>query len=198
MSDDKTDPEVPDAVRSRHEKPQGPRPPAPTRPGFSWLPSQRNFGDRFATSVGHNLVGDEDDIDEQESPAITESLDAGSSFLGFIFMTYLDKLFTIGNRRTLELKDLGPPRKDSCSAYLHSEFMIHYGKEIKKPIEKRSLWHVMWQTVGYPNLFLGLSLFGMSAAIQFGPVQILTRLVRYFQGLDHYTTFQLWLMVKRL
>ena len=52
-----------EAETSPHEAPKDKQISPPLQPvvaprsKFLWLPSQRNFGDRFATSVGHNLVG---------------------------------------------------------------------------------------------------------------------------------------------
>lgn len=41
---------------------------------------------------------------------------------------------------------------------------------------------VLWRTVGFCNVFMGLSLYAGYAGISYGPVMILNRLVEHFQG----------------
>jgi ATP-binding cassette subfamily C (CFTR/MRP) protein 1 len=128
----------------------------------------------------------------------TKSLEEETSFLGYIFMTYLDSLFAIGNRRPLELEDLGAIPKNNRADNLHAKFIVHYEKQRKLPAHKRSLWHAIWLTVGYWRLFLALFLFGVSAALQLGPVMILNRMVKHFEGVQVLSKGQLWILVSLL
>ena len=123
------------------------------------------------------------------------SIEDDSNWFTFVFMTYLDTLFAKGFKKTLELSDLGGISKQDRSDVLHEKFSREYEQECHKPLEKRSLWGVLWRTVGYFKLFMGVALFGVSAALQFGPVLILTRLVRYFQGIQYYSQSSLWGLV---
>ena len=67
---------------------------------------------------------------------------------------------------------------------IYERFAIHWKEEIKKPLEKRSLWHVLWKTVGYCNVFMGIAFYAGYAGISYGPVMILNRLVQHFQGTE--------------
>jgi ABC-type multidrug transport system fused ATPase/permease subunit len=133
---------------------------------------------------------------ERLSPSV--SLEEGATWFAYIFMTYLDTLFAQGATRALEMGDLGPIASQDKSDVLYAKFCRFYGLEMKKPAPKRSLLNVLCLTCGYWKFALAISLFSLYAALQFGPVFILTRLVRYFQGVDNYTDFQLWVMVSLL
>jgi ABC-type multidrug transport system fused ATPase/permease subunit len=135
------------------------------------------------------------DADKEQGPSIEDS----SSWLSYVFLTFLDGIFAKGYRQTLELSDLGGISKQDKSDTLHERFKVKYEKECKNhPLHKRSLWSVLWRTVGYWKLMLSILLFCISAALQFGPVMILNRLVRYFQGVQYYSDVQLWIMVALL
>lgn len=134
--------------------------------------------------------------DTTSKPTREKSLEERSSWLSYIFFFYLDSLFSIGYRKTLELSDLGGIPEQNRSDVLYKRFEVFYAEEKKnKPVGKRSLWNILWKTVGYWRLFLAIALFGVYAALLFGPVLILTRLVRYFQGAENYENWSLWLMV---
>lgn len=96
------------------------------------------------------------------------------------------------------MEDLGGIPESNRSDVLYERFQVLFEKEKLKPEKRRSLWNVLWLTVGYGRLFWALVLFGISAALQFGPVLILTRLVKYFEGFVHYTQAQLWVLVALL
>eukprot|EP01039_Chlorochromonas_danica_P020546 gene20546-25118_t len=97
-------------------------------------------------------------------------------------MTYLDPIFAVGYQRTLELEDLGGVPKNNRADVLHAKFMKSYEKQKHLPINKRSLWHALWLTVGYWRVTLAMIFFGFSAALQLGPVMVLNRMVKHFQG----------------
>ena len=128
----------------------------------------------------------------------TKSLDEDINIFSYIFMTYLDTLFSVANKRTLEIEDLGCVPKANRADVLYPIFMGHYMKQRHLPAEKRSLWHCIWMTVGYWRFFLALLLFGISAGVQLGPVLILTRLVNYLQDVTEYKTSSVWIMVALL
>jgi ABC-type multidrug transport system fused ATPase/permease subunit len=134
--------------------------------------------------------------DTEANKDLGHSLEDSSSWLGYVLLTFLDDLFAKGYKQTLELSDLGGISKQDRSDTLHERFKLKYEKECKNhPLHKRSLWRVLWRTVGYWKLVLSILLFCVSAGLQFGPVMILTRLVRYFQGVQYYSDVQLWVMV---
>lgn len=93
---------------------------------------------------------------------------------------------------------MGGIPEDNKSGVLYAKFEKFFEEEKKKPEKKRSLWNVLWLTVGYGRLIWALILFGVYAGLQFGPVLILTRLVKYFQGLTYYSKAELWVMVALL
>jgi hypothetical protein len=123
----------------------------------------------------------------------TLSFEDSSSWLSFTFLSFLDGIFSKGYKQALELQDLGPIGLQDRADLLYQKFTKEYGLESKKPMAKRSLWGVLWRTTGFHKLVGALLLFCISAALNFGPVEILTNLVKYFQGAVHYETWQLWL-----
>lgn len=67
--------------------------------------------------------------------------------------------------------------------------------EKKKLGKKRqSLWHVLWMTVGYWNLFEAMFWYLLYAGSSYGPVLVLSQLVSYFEGSIDLTPLQLWLL----
>jgi ATP-binding cassette subfamily C (CFTR/MRP) protein 1 len=130
--------------------------------------------------------------------APTKSLVEDSNWISFILMTYLDSLFSVGNKRPLEMEDLGAIPTANRADVLYPVFMGHYNAQKHLPAEKRSMWRAIWLTIGYWRLVLALVLFAISAALQLGPVLILTRLVKYFMGVHSYHRWQLWILVALL
>ena len=127
-----------------------------------------------------------------ETPALEDSC----GVFGFVFMSYLYKLFSVGSKRTLTDTDLGGISDADRSDFLYEKFSVLYSNEAAtKSLIQRSLWRILWRTVGYWKLYLSLALFIVSAALQFGPVMILTRLVRYLQKAESYDTTGLWGMI---
>lgn len=125
----------------------------------------------------------------------TPNYEEQANWISFLFLSYLNPIFRSGNEKPLEMQDLGGIAKQDRSETLYDSFTREYEQESQKPLARRSLWKVLWRSVGYMRLFVGIGLYMISAAMQFGPVNILTRLVRYFQGLDVYTETDLWIMV---
>lgn len=128
----------------------------------------------------------------------TVNYEEQSDWVSYLSLAYLNPTFRLGNIRPLELQDLGGIARQDRSESLYKFFINEYEKEVQKPFVRRSLWSVLWRSVGYTRLLCGVGLFMISAAMQFGPVNILTRMVRYFQRLDTYSEADLWIMVSFL
>jgi ATP-binding cassette subfamily C (CFTR/MRP) protein 1 len=127
-----------------------------------------------------------------------KSLEEKSNWWAFIFMTYLDPIFAIGYQRPLELEDLGAPHVNNRADNLHGKFFANYDKQKHLPLHKRSLWHALWLTVGYWRVLLAMIWFGVSAALQLGPVLILNRMVKHFEGSQPLSKGSLWVLVALL
>ena len=139
--------------------------------------------------------------EKKQMPILEEqsnNLEDSAGFFSFIFMTFLDSLFAKGSKKPLEQIDLGTIGNADRSDLLYEKFAQEYDVESKYPLLKRSLWGILWRTTGYVKLVRAIVLYLISAALAFGPVMILTRLVRYFQGVDVYETWELWLQVSLL
>jgi ATP-binding cassette subfamily C (CFTR/MRP) protein 1 len=126
------------------------------------------------------------------------SLEEGTNIFSYVFLGHLSRLFTVGYNRELQPADLGGVSTQDRADLLYAAFIKHFDVERAKPREKRSLWGVLWRTVGYHKLFLALVLFGFSAALQFGPVIILTHLVKYFAGVEEISDSTLWIIISML
>jgi ATP-binding cassette subfamily C (CFTR/MRP) protein 1 len=126
------------------------------------------------------------------------SLEDNTNWISYIFLGHLSKLFHVGFARTLEPADLGGVSHQDRADLLYVKFVRYFDVERQKPKEKRSLWRVLWSSVGYVKVAFSLFLFGVSAALQFGPVLILTHLVRYFAGVEKLSDSTLWILVAML
>jgi ATP-binding cassette subfamily C (CFTR/MRP) protein 1 len=126
------------------------------------------------------------------------SLEDTSSWSSFILMAHLSDLFSLGSKQDLSLEDLGGVSVEDRSDILYAEFCRHFEVERKKPKNKRSLWSVLLKATGLVKLNFAFFLFGVSAAVQFGPVLILTHLVKYFAGIEDLSQTAVWVMVALL
>lgn len=122
------------------------------------------------------------------------SEDAASPLSAF-FMTYLNPLLTLGFKKDLEHEDLGETSVQDQSGRLFETFNKHWQDEMKLNPEKRSLWKVMWKTVGYGKLVLSITLYAFYAGISFGPIMILNRLTQHFEGVSVLPAKILWILV---
>ena len=125
----------------------------------------------------------------------SDNLEDQSSWFSYIFLTYLDPIFVIGNSRALEFSDLKGIADQDRSDKLYAKFAVVWEKELTIPRKKRYLWPVIWKTVGYTNVSFAVLLFAISAAFQIAPIYILNLLVRYFSGLLELSTTIVWLLV---
>lgn len=129
-----------------------------------------------------------------------ESLEDQASLLSTVFLFYLNPLFTKGANATdssnqVELVDLGPTSKQDRASKLYTEFTKQWEKERLLKPKHRSLWFVLWRTVGYHKLFKAIFLYSLYSASSFGPVLILNALVKHFQGTNKLSTPLLWVLV---
>eukprot|EP01038_Epipyxis_sp_PR26KG_P009307 gene9307-12539_t len=137
------------------------------------------------------LLQEDGQNDNQNNPSIEDSASRISQWL----LTYLNPLFKLGQTKELVLEDLGPPSNSDKSRLLYDRFQQHWEKQsaqAKKKGSKPSLWHVMWRTVGYYNLFVCILLFLISSMLSFGPILILSKLVNHFQSTHRLNDLQLW------
>lgn len=123
------------------------------------------------------------------------SIEDSASLLSRGLFRFLNPLYAIGSKRTLEHEDLGPCAKQDKSNPLFTKFSIHYAAEEIKPFAKRSLWMVLWRTVGWMKVFCALLLYSIYASVGIGPILILSNLVQHLQGTTNYSPESLWTMV---
>lgn len=126
-------------------------------------------------------------------------MEDGASFFSRLFVLYLNPLFAKGaaanGDQQIELSDLGLTSKQDQSLLLFVEFTKQWEHERRLLPEKRSLWYVLWRTVGYGTLFKAIGLYLGYSASSFGPIMILNALVKHFQGTDRLSTPTLWILV---
>ena len=98
------------------------------------------------------------------------------------FVTYMNPLLTYGGRNNIVHEDLGVVSDQDRAALLYTEFEKHMTNELKKEEKERSLWNVLWKTVGYTRLYKALALYGIYAALSYGPIFLLNVLAQDLQG----------------
>ena len=114
------------------------------------------------------------------------------------FLFYLNKLINLGASRELNHDDLGQTSNLDKSYNLRNNFDIEWEKEMKKVPSKRSLWLVLWRTVGYNRLVLSMVMYGLYAALGYGPILILKVLVQHFSGMIELSKVSLWVLVSMM
>ena len=134
----------------------------------------------------------------ETNDGIAKNLQEEASLLGKIFMTYLDGVFEVGSTRPLQIEDLGAIHPNDKSSFLHTKFDEAFASHVQKKGAKATLWPILWATVGYSKLVMGILFFLLSATIQFGPVLILTALVEHLEGTINLSTTVLWILVSLL
>jgi hypothetical protein len=79
---------------------------------------------------------------------LKKSLEDGSNPLSYITLSYMNQIYSVGDKKALEMEDLGTVSiQDDCGP-LYVRFSQLWDLERMKPKEKRSLWMVLWRTVG--------------------------------------------------
>ena len=126
------------------------------------------------------------------SPSDPYSLEDEASFVSRWLLLYLNPLLSKDDGRPLLSFDLGlPARQDRCSV-LHKYFEVHWTQDQQLPAAERSLWRVLWRTVGYAQISWALTLYSGYYITSFGPILILNRLVKHFSGEISITDVELW------
>ena len=110
------------------------------------------------------------------------SLEDEASLLALPTFAFLNPLFAQGAEQTLELEDLGRCSAQDSSRPLFAAFSREYERESRRERGRRSLWRVLWRTVGLHRLLAALLLYMLSAAVAYGPIEIMNSLTRFFQG----------------
>ena len=128
------------------------------------------------------------------------SMEDKASFISRLFILYLNPLFAKGAAANgmaaqIELVDLGPTSDQDKTKRLYVEFMKQWEIEKRLPENRRSLWFVLWRTVGYDRLFLAVTFYAGYSACNFGPIMILNALVKNFEGTAVLSTTVLWILV---
>lgn len=139
--------------------------------------------------------------EDANSALLERAIEDRSGCFSYLLMTYLDRLFATGYKRTLEAEDLGGISQADRADVLYERFKIEYDAECHAQgddVKRRSLWAILFRTISYNRLIAAIALFCVNAAVQFGPVFILTKLVRSSQGVEVYSTASLWVMVALL
>ena len=72
----------------------------------------------------------------------------GGNFLSRIFMGNLNALFELGNKRTLEMEDLGMIDVESRVIPVYARFKLFRAQEEELPVEVRSFWRVILKICG--------------------------------------------------
>ena len=116
----------------------------------------------------------------------------------YFLFSFLNPLFRKGSTETLEQTDLGVVSDQDNVHVLYKKFLDVWDVEKKKPIEKRSLWAVLWRTVGYPKLILALVLYAGYSAASFGPILILNVLVKDLAGVKLLVLWRKWTYIALL
>lgn len=123
------------------------------------------------------------------------SQEDNASWISRLLLLYLNPLIALGANKSLLHDDLGEVSEKDKSAVLRARFDVEWDLETKKPQEKRSLWLALWRTVGYHRVFTAMFVYGLYAAISYGPILILKVLIRYFSGAQSLTPTALWVLV---
>ncbi len=142
----------------------------------------------------HSNSGDKN-VPEKARVECADWNEDNSNWCSFILLSYLDGLFSLGNQRPLQLDDLGEVSKQDRCEVLYVKFEKEFTIEMAKPKAKRNLLLVLWRVMGYTKVSISILLFLIGSACQLGPVMILSRLTRFFQGQEDYTEVDLWVMV---
>jgi ABC-type multidrug transport system fused ATPase/permease subunit len=116
----------------------------------------------------------------------------------FIFLTYLNDLFAKGSNGDLYEEDLGGISSQDRSGLLHQRFAVHFEADMKMPMSPKSLWLVFFRATGLVKLTTAFLLYGISTAVQFGPVLILTHLVNHFSNMEPLSNSAWWTLITLL
>lgn len=116
-------------------------------------------------------------------------------WLSYLVFGYLSDVYRVGDAKVLELEDLGAVSRHHDCVLLYERFAKAWELECSKPREKRSLWLVLWRTVGWGTVAAGIGFFAIYAALSYGPVLILNELTKYLQNTNNISDSTAWVLV---
>jgi ABC-type multidrug transport system fused ATPase/permease subunit len=149
-----------------------------------------------ASSPSSNVVKGKEEVVEEEVVKEKRSLEDSAGILNFIFMIFMDPIFTKGYNEGITHTDLGVVSKQDEALGLYTRFHGHLETEIANvPAHKRSLWMVLWRTVSWSKVVFALGLFYLYSFLAFVPIIVLNTLVRHFEGTTTQESWVLWTMV---
>ena len=135
----------------------------------------------------------------KESNENQQSFEDSASFWSRLLVLYLNPLFKKGANavggKKIELVDLGATSKQDRALGLYTKFVVQWEWEKKLAETSRSLWSVLWRTIGYDQLFNSIFLFSGYSACSFGPVLILNALVKDLEGTQKLSRTVVWILV---
>ena len=121
------------------------------------------------------------------------SYEDASTTWSYWTMSFLNPLFKKGfSEEGLALDDLGKVSERDKTNNLYNRFWAQWLLETKKPVNKRSLWLVLWRTAGWCHVAYAISLYAVFSALGFVPVMILNQMLQYFEGVIELSTTQIW------
>ena len=115
--------------------------------------------------------------------------DAATSFEHWT-MKFMNPVFQKGTTG-LNHKDLGKVSEQDKANNLYKSFWEQWLLETKKQPKHRSLWRVLWRSVGYSKMLKALGLYFIFSALGFIPVFVLKWLMGYLEGQIELTEFQM-------
>ena len=145
--------------------------------------------------MGSELKLKEAAISAPIDPNVLVSREDSAPFYSRIFLSFLNPLYRIGEKVALEQHHLGGCAYQDQSKPLCAKFDHYFGLEMRKPKEERSLWWVLWSTVGKWKVGLAIFLYALYAGISYVPIIILNELVSYFQGTINLSEGVIWTLV---
>jgi len=92
----------------------------------------------------------------------------------------------------LSLEDLGKVSEGDKTNNLYVRFWEEWKEETKKPVNKRSLWLVLWRAATWCRVAYALGLYVIFSGLGFVPVLILNQMLKYFEGSIDLSTQQIW------
>jgi hypothetical protein len=119
---------------------------------------------------------------ETVAPPPAISFEDSAPLLSWLFFLYLNPLYALGEKKTLEMPDLGVCSEQDKAEVLYAKFSVEYAKQMARPKNKQSLWMALWYTTGLNKFLVALVLYMFSAALAIGPIMLLNNLVLHFQG----------------
>jgi hypothetical protein len=123
-----------------------------------------------------------------------QSHEEAASMLGYLTFSFLTPIFQVGSRRSIENYDLGVVGAKDIASSVGTRFNKAWNAELFLPEEHRSLWRIIWGTIGIWNLIWAIFLYFLSAVLSFGPVIILNLMVRHFSDEIHISQTNLYLL----